>query len=134
MSSCLETDAVVGLAQLADDPLELIRHALDCERCRETLAEVAVLRREGGATAVVRAGFTDDVMAALSVAAEPSRSPSAGASWVWWPVQAVLAAGVAFFIAAAAGAAAPGGGGPSVLLACALVGGASLIAPRLLSP
>ena len=134
MSSCLDTDAVITLAQLADDPLELIRHALDCERCRGALAEVTVLRQEGGATAAVRAGFTDEVMAALSVAAEPSRSPSAAAAWVWWPVQAVLAASVAFFAVAFTGTAAPGGGGPSVLLACALVGGASLIAPRLLSP
>lgn len=129
MRSCLETDAVVTLARLADDPLELLRHALDCERCREALAEVAVLRREAGVAVAARAGFTDDVMEALPAPTGPARSASTSTAWTWWPILGGLGSAVGFFVAAAAGAAAPVAVGQSLILACLLAAGGGVLAP-----
>lgn len=130
MPSCLDTDAVVTLARLADDPLELLRHALECERCREALAEVALLRREAGATVATRAGFTDELMQALPARGEPARDSSSGAAWAWRALQGSLTAAVAFFVAASAGAAMPGAMGPLVIMACALAAAAAVFGPR----
>ena len=151
MSSCPEVDTLVTLATVSDTPETTLRHVLDCDECRSSIAIVAQIRSDyaGGR---VRAGFVDEVMAALPVDAGPAAgagphpvagrirpsapAPSGRRRYLWWLAEGSLAAGTALFVAAAAGLASPGAVGPTLLPLAGLVGlavaGRSLVVPLLL--
>ena len=126
MSSCLESEALVTLANVCDDPEKALRHILECDECRRSIADIARLRSEFGGSPV-RPGFADEVMAALPAdtplpTPTTPRQASASRRHLWWLAEGALAAGAAVFVAATAGSASPGALGPSVLPLAGLVG------------
>ena len=129
MSSCLESEALVALAGISEDPERTLRHLLECDECRASITDIVHLRAEFAGSAV-RVGFVDDVMTALPGVAH---KPHHRLRYLWWLAEGGLAAGAALFVAAAAGSASPGALGPTVLPLAALVGLAvaarSLVAP-----
>lgn len=120
MSSCLESEALVTLASISDDPERTLRHVLDCDECRVSITDITRLRSELAGSAV-RVGFTDEVMAALPADARPAAG-GRRRRHLWWLAEGGLAAGAALFVAAAAGSASPGALGPTVLPLAGLVG------------
>ena len=139
MSSCLESEALVTLGTVSEEPEAALSHVLECDECRSRIRDVARLRAElgpavGVETGVVamRAGFVDRVMAALPDDAEQVAAQTAleghrdsvatRVGRLWWLAEGVLAAVAAVFVAAAAASAAPGALGPSVLPLAGLVG------------
>jgi hypothetical protein len=71
MSSCLESEALVTLGTVSEDPEAALRHVLQCDECRSRISDVVRLRAELGpemrteaGVVAVRAGFADTVMAA----------------------------------------------------------------------
>ncbi len=132
MSSCLESEALVTLASISDDPEGALRHVLECGECRASISDLAHLRSEFAGSRL-RVGFVDEVMAALPATDTPA--PRRRRSHLWWLAEGALAAGAAVLVAAAAGSASPGALGPTVLPLAGLVGLAvaarSLIPPLL---
>lgn len=76
--TCIDRDDLITLtAALGADPLPILDHISQCDRCRGDLDDFAVLRREIAEEATVPPGFVDRVLSRIDATdgtpvAEPS--------------------------------------------------------------